>query len=337
MMLLPTHVFRVPLNRSLLLLTKSMQQRCFSSNDGRVGFIGLGNMGLPMSLRLANNGVKVFAFDTNPGACEAASQAGIQIAESVSQIGQSSDCDLVFTMLPSCKAVDSVMDNLVQSTPESSRSRVFVDSSTVSPATSRKWHQVWSDKGHGMVDAPVSGGVKGAADGTLTFMVGSQSEEHLNKAKPYLEMMGKGVISCGGPGSGAATKLCNNVALAAQMVGICEAMNLGEALGVDPIVLADVMNSSTAKSWSCEVNNPHPAVAAKKGGSGLGPPASRDYEGGFATRLMLKDLGLAIASAEDVKVALPVTTASRELYRMAELRGFGQKDFGVLLKFLRGG
>ena len=102
--------------------------------------------------------------------------------------------------------------------------------------------------------------LQGAQDGTLTFMVGCKDTETLEKAQIYLDMMGKRTIECGGPGAGSATKLCNNLALAAQMVGICEAMNLGESLGVDPVVLADVMNISTAKSWSCEVNNPHQQV-----------------------------------------------------------------------------
>lgn len=292
-----------------------------------------------MSIRLADDhsSPAVMAFDTNPRACETASNAGLVIADSVQNIAQ--NCNVIFTMLPSCQAVDTVMTHLSQEAAvadekDSSKTNkmIVADCSTVNPATSRRWHQAWSELGHAMVDAPVSGGVKGAADGTLTFMVGAGSEHDFVRIKPYLELMGKGAIACGGPGSGAATKLCNNIALAAQMVGICEAMNLGEALGVDPVVLADVMNSSTAKSWSCEVNNPHPAVAEAKGS-----PASRDYDGGFATRLMLKDLSLALESADETKVALPVTSTSKELYRMADLHGFGGKDFGVLLRFLKGG
>lgn len=162
-------------------------------------------------------------------------------------------------------------------------------------------------------------------------MVGCDSAESLEKAQPYLEAMGQRIIACGGPGAGSATKLCNNLALAAQMIGICEAMNLGEGLGVDPVVLANVMNTSTAKSWSCEVNNPHPDVAAVKGS-----PASKDYKGGFGTKLMLKDLTLAVNAGASAGVALPIGTASKELYKMAELRGMGNKDFGVILQFLRG-
>lgn len=288
-----------------------------------------------MSINLAKNDVSVMAFDTNPIACQAAAQAGIQIAASTQEIGASTDCSILFTMLPSCEAVDAVMSDLIQVAP-SAPARTVVDCSTVSPKTSKTWHDFWAEKGHSMLDCPVSGGVKGATDGTLTFMVGSDSEEDFQKALPYLEIMGKRAIPCGGPASGTVTKLCNNAALAAQMIGICEAMNLGSQLGVDPVVLADVMNISTAKCWSCEVNNPHPTVAIAKKGDGVGTPAARDYEGGFATRLMLKDLGLAIGSADEAHVAIPITTAARQLYQMAELRGFGEKDFGVMLRFLRG-
>jgi 3-hydroxyisobutyrate dehydrogenase len=144
--------------------------------------------------------------------------------------------------------------------------------------------------------------------------------------------MGQRVMYCGKSGTGSATKLCNNLALAAQMVGICEAMNLGDALGVDPIVLANVMNTSTAKCWSSQVNNPHPKVAAAIGTG----PASNDYKGGFGTKLMLKDLGLATQVAKDLHVGLPITSLSKELYQLADLRGLGDKDFGVLLQFLRG-
>jgi 3-hydroxyisobutyrate dehydrogenase len=164
-------------------------------------------------------------------------------------------------------------------------------------------------------------------------MIGCKDMGAFEKTKPYFDLMGKRTVECGGPGAGSATKLCNNLALAAQMIGICEAMNLGESLGVDPIVLADVMNTSTAKSWSCEVNNPHPQVGIAKGGK---MPSSKNYEGGFGTKLMLKDLSLAVIAGAEAGVSLPIGTASRELYKLAELHGLGEKDFGVVLQFLRG-
>ncbi len=301
-----------------------------------IGFIGLGNMGLPMALNLAKKSSSpVLAFDLNESSMKEASDGGANLAKSVIEIGAS--CNVIFSMLPGCAAVHSVMGSLMSASRSVSQ-MVVVDCSTVSPITARQWHDAWQAKGHAMLDAPVSGGVRGASEATLTFMVGNSSAKFvtgtptaLDVAQPLLEHMGRRIVICGGPGAGAATKLCNNLALAAQMAGICEAMNLGDALGVDPVVLAQVMNTSTAKSWSCEVNNPHPAVAAINQ-----TPAALDYQGGFSAQLMLKDLGLAVDAGQANNVALPIGNATKELYRMATLQGKGSKDFGVLLQFLRG-
>jgi 3-hydroxyisobutyrate dehydrogenase len=291
-------------------------------------------MGLPMATNLARKSNRsVTVFDLNENSLQKARQVeGLQTAASIESI---IECEnppsTIITMLPGDVALDSVMsaiafnNNLLPKT-------TILDCSTVSPTTSRQWHDTLGEQDSLFVDAPVSGGVKGATDATLTFMVGSD-ENTMNKTQVHsiLSYMGQRIIPCGGPGAGAAVKLCNNLALAAQMVGICEAMNLGEALGVDPNVLADVMNTSTAKSWSCQVNNPHPEVAAK-----VGSPASKDYVGGFGTKLMLKDLGLAVSAAKEARVALPLGNVTKELYQLADLRGFGDKDFGVILQFLRG-
>jgi len=341
---------------------RTLQQR--SGKTLRVGFVGLGNMGLPMALNLvkqqdASNSseesvgeVSLLAYDTNPVACASLLDRGhgkVEMVASVVDLG-AAGCDAVITMLPGCAAVDAVMGSIQEGLEQHSSKQTnngsiaFIDCSTVSPTTSRRWHDIWVDKGHTMFDAPVSGGVKGATAGSLTFMVGCGTEaaapaslDHL--VRPLLELMGQRIVVCGGPGTGSATKLCNNLALSAQMVGICEALNLGEALNVDPVVLAEVMNTSTAACWSSQVNNPHPAVATEmknsSGGDG-GPPASRNYEGGFGAKLMLKDLGLAVSAAEESSVALPLTSTSKELYRLVTLRGLGDKDFGVMLEFLRG-
>lgn len=307
-------------------LLRTNSTRCLSSST-IVGFVGLGNMGLPMSMNLAKEAT-VLAFDTNKEAMTKAQAAGVHRANSIEDIG-ASDCSVIFTMLPGCPAVDHVTPLLLENTTSKV---VFVDSSTVHPTTSRRWNDEMAAQGHARIDAPVSGGVKGAQDGTLTFMVGCQDPSALIKAQPYLDILGQRTIECGGPGAGAATKLCNNLALAAQMIGICEAMNLGESLGVDPVVLANVMNTSTAKCWSCEVNNPHPLAAQVKGSA-----AANDYQGGFGTKLMLKDLSLAVSAGTEAGVSLPLGATSKELYQMADAHGLGEKDFGVMLKFLRGG
>ena len=295
-----------------------------------VGFLGLGNMGLPMAINLAKK-ENVLAFDLNQQAMTTAEQGGVKLAPSMEAIATESS--IIFTMLPGCDAVHSVLSALVThcGTNNTNKRITFVDCSTVSPTTSRHWHRTLHDKGYDLLDAPVSGGVKGAQNATLTFMVGGSSKEALSIATPFLEQMGQRIIPCGGPGAGSATKLCNNLALATQMAGVCEAMTLGEALGVDPVVLASVMNTSTAKCWASEVNNPHPAVA-----KATGSPASNDYQGGFGTKLMLKDLNLAVDAGKTARVALPIGNSTKELYQLADLHGLGHKDFGVLLQFLKG-
>lgn len=305
---------------------KAAGQRYLSSTATRVGFLGLGNMGLPMAINLARSN-QVIAFDLNESAVKKAHKHGIKPVDSIERVAQESASTIV-TMLPGDAAVNSVMKQIFSKLPEKS---TIIDCSTVSPNTSRYWNERLAAEGHLFVDAPVSGGVAGATNATLTFMVGTDEATLQERVRPLLECMGQRVIACGGPGSGAAVKLCNNLALATQMVGICEAMNLGEALGVDPIVLANVMNTSTAKSWSCEVNNPHPSVASISNS-----PASNDYTGGFATRLMLKDLGLAVSAGSHENVALPLANSCKELYQLAEAHGLGNKDFGVILQFLKG-
>ena len=342
-----------------------------NNNIQKIGFIGLGNMGLPMAMNLdrqsSSSGAEnapaagaggnsssseddncnspspkfsVVAFDSHEGTRERARDVGgLTISSSIEELVFDHQPSTLIMMVPSDSAVNDIMKVVTNNeeeteTRESSSLRLVIDCSTVSPGTSRYWHgQLVSNTSNDIlfVDCPVSGGVKGAQDATLTFMAGADTDTVENHVKPILCHMGKRIIACGGPGSGAAVKLCNNLALAAQMVGIAEAMNLGDSLGVDPATLADVLNTSTAKSWSCEVNNPHPDVAKR-----TGSPASNDYQGGFGTKLMLKDLGLAVQAGKDVDVALPIGTATKELYHLASLRGFGDKDFGVILQFLRG-
>jgi len=319
-----------------------------------VGFIGLGNMGLPMCLNLVQNSQNengdrthsIIAYDTNEASIQKAELGGATPAATLEELVQS-NCDIIFTMLPTCAAVEEVVGTLLESWPveEEPKSGVFVDCSTVSPMTTRRVHdQILAfNTAHknihlDLLDAPVSGGVKGAEGATLTFMVGSSHDEALEVVQPLFEIMGSRIFVCGKSGTGSVTKLCNNLALGAQMVGICEAMNLGDALGVDPVILANVMNASTAKCWSSDICNPHPTVAKsmQEERQGNGPPACQNYEGGFGANLMLKDLSLAVDAGQQAGVALPVGVTAKELYRLAQLRGMGDKDFGIMLQFLLG-
>ena len=282
------------------------------------------------------NAANMSKFMTHAEADGISNSTVLKSASDLSALGEGNP-DFVVTSLPTCDAsevvVNSIVSNISTSSPSPKRC-IFIDTSTISPSVSKALHQQVKSVSihHDYVDAPVSGGTKAATDGTLTFMTGCSSEETFQKIQPLLKRMGKAVLRCGATGSGSAVKLCNNAALAAQMIGICEAMNLGESLGVDPKVLASVMNVSTAKCWSSEVNNPHP-VAAREIGSGA---SAKDYDGGFGTALMLKDLNLALDSAVEEGKAMPVTSLSRELYSLADSRGLGRKDFGIILQFLNG-
>eukprot|EP00934_Nitzschia_sp_Nitz4_P007606 Nitzschia sp. Nitz4//scaffold7_size249615//186556//187413//NITZ4_001198-RA/size249615-processed-gene-0.206-mRNA-1//-1//CDS//3329558505//7596//frame0 len=281
-------------------------------------------MGLPMATNLSKNR-PVLAFDLNDEAMSQACDQGISTAQSVEEVVLGSST--IVTMLPSIAAGDAVVKQILATNADP---RTIVDCSTVDPSTSRQWNESLEDAGHVFVDAPVSGGVTGAQNATLTFMVGTNQEDLVEEhVRPLLESMGRRVVVCGGPGSGSAVKLCNNLAVSMQMGGVCEAMNLGDALGVDPVVLASVMNSSTGKSWSCDTTNPHPAVAALNGA-----PASKGYSGGFGTDLMLKDVTMAVAAGEKANVSLPLGTVARDLFQQVSDSGLGQKDFGVLLQFL---
>lgn len=309
-----------------------MGRRSFSTSNGTtntaVAFLGLGNMGLPMAVNVAKS-KQVVAFDLNLETMRRAQDQGIEVVDSIEKAID--NVGTIVTVLPSVAAVHAVMQTILESSV--TKGTTIIDCSTVDPATSRHWHKIMNDEGNSFFDAPVSGGVKGAENGTLTFMVGcadDKKKEMKEHIEPLLSCMGQRIVACGGPGAGSAVKLCNNLAVAAQMCGVCEAMNLGEALGVDPVILASVMNSSTGKSWSCDAVNPHPAVAATNGG-----PASNGYAGGFGTALMLKDVSLAVSAGTNANVALPIGSAARDLFQQVSDSGLGGKDFGVLLQYLR--
>lgn len=288
----------------------------------------------------------VVAYDTNASSLQRIKDAGAIPLRSLSDL-PNYEVDVVITMLPDEPIVCDVFDTLLTAFQKGSNSSTkmdrskgiaFVDCSTIGPTLCKELHSKVTESlksNHhpklSMLDAPVSGGVNGAIHATLTFMVGG-TEETLQKVRPVLSCMGKSIIYCGSGGMGIVAKLANNLALSTQMVGICEAMNLGTSLGMDPIVLSKVMSASTAKCWSSEVNNPHPAVAAATTQSA----ASKNYDGGFASSLMLKDVSLAVQAGDAVKVALPLGSLAKELYCMVDLTGNGKKDFGVMLQFLRG-
>ncbi|KAL9403139.1 hypothetical protein Peur_000111 [Populus x canadensis] len=305
-----------------------------SSQFESVGFIGLGNMGSRMANNLIKNGYKVAVHDINCNVMKMFSDMGVPTKETPFEVAEASD--VVITMLPSSSHVLDVYTgpNGLLRCANLMRPQLLIDSSTIDPQTSRKVSVAVSNcilnekKDHWekpvMLDAPVSGGVLAAEAGTLTFMVGGSEDAYL-AAKPLFLSMGKNAIYCGGAGTGSAAKICNNLALAVSMLGVSEAFVLGQSLGISAGTLTKVLNTSSARCWSSDSYNPVPGVME-------GVPASRNYAGGFASKLMAKDLNLAATSAKEVGLQCPLTYQAQEIYTELCKDGHENKDFSCAFR-----
>lgn len=291
----------------------------------RVAFIGLGNMGGGMAANLAKAGHDVRAFDLSAEALERAKAAGCLPVESAAAA-----CDgveAVVTMLPAGKHVEAVYSGEVfDAVPKTA---VLIDCSTIDVATAKRVAEAAAAKGLTMVDAPVSGGIAAAAGGTLTFMVGG-SNAAFERAEGFLSDMGKAVIHAGASGSGQAAKICNNMLLGATMIATCEALLLARKSGLDPQKFYDIASVSSGSCWSLNTYAPLPGVGPET-------PADRDYQGGFATGLMLKDLRLAMEAAAAVDADTPMGARAAELYAQFEDAGNAGLDFSGIIKLLEGG
>jgi len=289
----------------------------------RVGFIGLGNMGSGMAANLAKAGHDVRAFDLSVAALEKAEQSGC--LRSASAAEAVSEADAVVTMLPAGRHVREVYEaSVIGAAPTTA---ILMDCSTIDVATAGEELAKAQARGYAMVDAPVSGGIAAAEAGTLTFMVGG-SEDAFGRAEPFLSLMGKAVIHAGGPGAGQAAKICNNMLLGASMIATCETFVLARKLGLDPQVFFDIASKASGQCWSMTSYCPVPGVGPET-------PADRDYEGGFAAALMLKDLRLAMEAARSVDSYTPMGAAAEELYtRFAEGLGGAGKDFSGIIKMI---
>ena len=296
----------------------------------RIGFIGLGNMGGPMALNLAKAGHDLTVFDLSADAiANLQEQAQITVAASPVEVAAAGQ-EVIVTMLPAAAHVKSVYlgsDGESGIVAASAEGTVMIDSSTIDPASAREVAQVAEAKGIVVLDAPVSGGTVGAQNATLTFMVGG-TEEGFEKAKPILQAMGKNIVYCGGHGNGQVAKVANNMLLGISMVGVAEAMNLGVKLGMDAKTLAGIINTSSGRCWSSDVNNPWPGVIEAA-------PAGRDYQGGFFTDLMLKDMGLALEAATQSGCAVEMGELAHNLYKESSEAGNGRIDFSSVLKLIQ--
>lgn len=280
----------------------------------RIAFIGLGNMGLPMARNLARAGHQVAGFDLNEAARSAFGHCAASGAEAAT------GAEVVITMLPGGQHVQSARQSLSQAAPEALK----IDCSTIDVTTAQELATQWP----GMLDAPVSGGVMGAENATLTFMVGGDADSFA-QARPLLEAMGRNIIHCGGPGAGQAAKACNNMLLAISMLGTCEAFILAEKLGLSHQALFEVASRSSGQCWSLTTYCPVPGPVP-------GSPANREYRPGFATALMVKDLWLSQQAADEFGAATPLGARALELYENFAADGGASLDFSAIITMLRG-
>lgn len=250
----------------------------------KVGFFGLGNMGLPMALNLKKNGFEVTGYDVSPNSIKVAEEAGIQMAATTADAAK--DKDFIVTSLPMTKHVEDTLMKPDGIFKNAKKGTIICDVSTINPHASIKFAAEAQKYEMIFMDTPMSGGIVGAKNGTLTFMVGG-SIENFEKARHLLTGMGKNLFHCGGPGTGEIAKLTNNLILGISMVATAEGMAIGEKLGIDPKILKDILSVSTARNWCIDTYNPRP-------GNIPGTPASRNYEGGFQVELIRKDLALAL-------------------------------------------
>ncbi len=295
----------------------------------RIAFIGAGNMGLPMLRNLIGAGHEVRAYDVSPDALAEAVQAGAD--EAVSLADAVTAAEIVITMLPEGRHVRAVYlgdggnDGILGHAPGEA---LLADCSTIDIATAREVAATASESGYEMIDAPVSGGVTGAAAGTLTFMVGGSAAGY-ERAKPILAAMGRNVAHIGGPGHGQATKICNNMMAGIAIIAASEVFCLGEALGLDSKKLYDVLSTSTGQTWMMDHMHPVPGIIESA-------PSNRNYAPGFKAALMAKDLGLSQSAAADTGTSTPLGANAAALFRILCQNGAGDLDCSAVYKLLHG-
>ena len=291
-----------------------------------IAFIGVGNMGGPMARNLLKAQEQVRVFDVSPAAIKPIVDAGAKQAKTA--LEAVAGADVVVTMLPAGTHVRSVYLEDESILTAARKDALLVDCSTIDIDSARAVHAAASKAGFDFLDAPVSGGVGGAEAGTLAFMCGG-SDKAFERAKPILEKMGKRIVHAGGPGAGQAAKICNNMLLAISMIGTCEAFALGEKLGLEHQKLFDIMSAASGQCWSlttyCPVPGPVPTA-----------PSNRDYAGGFATALMLKDLKLAQNAAQGAGATTPLGAEAAQLYSLFAAQGNASMDFSGIIQMLRG-
>lgn len=288
-----------------------------------IAFLGLGNMGAPMGANLVKAGYEVQGFDPVPAARAAAAAAGVSVCETAAEAVR--DAGVVITMLPNGTLVRQCYAEVM---PAAAAGALFIDSSTIAVDDARAVHAYAVERGFAQLDAPVSGGVKGAAAGTLAFMVGGETDA-LETARPVLDAMAGKIIHCGDSGAGQAAKLCNNMLLAVQQIAVGEAFVLADKLGLSAQSLFDVITGATGNCWAVHTNCPVPGPVPTS-------PANNDFRPGFATALMNKDLGLAMAAVASTGASAPLGSHAAQIYARFADEHAGL-DFSAVIESLRAG
>ena len=286
----------------------------------KIGFVGLGNMGSKMVINLLQANYEVIGYDINEEFIDKLIPNGIHKASSLNDI--TDDVDVIITMLPNGEVVKKVFETIIGNLKPDT---LLTDCSTIDVQTAKDLHKMCSDKNLLSLDAPVSGGVGGAENGTLTFIVGG-NEKAYNLMLPLFEVMGKKSVLCGPASSGQAAKACNNMLLATTMIGVGEAFNLGENLGLDLKKLYDVLSTSTGNCWAINTYCPI---------EGVGPnsPADNNFQPGFSGNLMLKDLTIALKAIKDTNTSAPFGTKSQENFKRMINDNKGELDFSAIVNF----
>jgi 3-hydroxyisobutyrate dehydrogenase len=288
-----------------------------------VAFLGLGHMGGPMAVNLLGAGQTVHGFDPMPALKSAVADKGAQVFDSGAEAA--TNADVVMTSLPNGDIVKACYAEML---PAAREGTLFIDTSTISVDDARTINKQAADRGFAQLDAPVSGGVKGATAGTLAFMVGGEAYA-VERARPVLEPLAGKIIHCGASGTGQAAKLCNNMVLAVQQIAIGEAFVLAEKLGLSAQSLFDVITGATGNCWSVHTNCPVPGPVPTS-------PANNDFKPGFAAALMNKDLGLAMDAVRSTDSNAPLGSHAAEIYAKFAA-DHADMDFSAIIEMLRNG
>lgn len=291
----------------------------------RIGFVGLGHMGLPMALQLLKAGHQVTGFDVQSEPLQVLKQAGGAIVEEIAALAAHQE--VLMTMLQTGQQVEAVCLGEVGLFAQASQGTLFIDCSSIDVKTSQAVTSAAYDKGLIAIDAPVSGGVAGAQAGTLTFMAGGE-ETAFEKAKPILLSMGKQAIHAGDAGMGQAAKICNNMILGISMIAISEAFTLAEHLGLSSNKLFDIVSVASGQCWAMSHYVPVKGVLPDV-------PAEHDYQPGFTVAMMLKDLQLSQHAAEDTKIKTPLGEHAAKLYEAWAQAGYSALDFSSIIRMLK--